>query len=262
MKKIASFLLLCVLVTGCGLFDKTAETDYEAAMNRWNAADYATAVRMFYAIAREHPRSARADDALYWAGVTQFLYLGKTDKALDTLRLLLKRYPKRDMAPQAQWYIAQIYELGYNDYGRAVEEYRKAILYDDAGVREKSLYSLADCLFRVGKVDEARDAWTRQTTEYPSGPNVRLGYYRLGSVAFTKGELDKAQTFYRKAIENNPDQALAIKAKFALAGCLESGDNLTEALAIYKEIAPVYENKEAIQVKIKALETRIVKKSY
>ncbi len=53
-----------------------------------------------------------------------------------------------------------------------------------------------------------------------------------------------------------------MKAKFALAGCLETGDDLTEALKLYKEIEPVYENKEAIRVKIKALETRIIKKSY
>ncbi len=262
MKKTVTVLLLVCLLAGCDAFDKATETEYENAMRRWNAADYPTAVRMFYTIAKEHPRSSRADDALYWAGVTQFLYLGKTDKALETLRLLLKRYPKRDMAPQAQWYIAQIYELGYNDYGKAIEEYRKAIEYTNTEVREKSLYSLADCLFRIGKIDEARDTWARQTGEYPKGPNVKLGYYRLGSTAFSKGELDKAEAFYRKALENNPDQELAIKAKFALAGCLESGDNLNEALTLYKEIEPVYSNKDAIQVKITALEKRIIKKSY
>ncbi len=262
MRKIAVVFLLALLLAGCDVFDKTAEDEYETAMRRWNAGDYATAVRMYYAIAKEHPYSSRADDALYWAGVTQFLYLGKTEKALETLRLLIKRYPRRDMAPRAQWYIAQIYELGYDDYGKAAEEYRKAILYADPEVREKSLYSLGDCLFRIGKVDEARDAWTRQTTEFPNGPNVGLGYYRLGTTAFSKGELDKAEAFYRKALENNPDQGLAVKAKFALAGCLETGDDLTEALKLYKEIEPVYENKEAIRVKIKALETRIIKKSY
>ena len=53
-----------------------------------------------------------------------------------------------------------------------------------------------------------------------------------------------------------------IKAKFALAECLELGDNLKEALAIYKEIEPIYPNTEAIQIKIRALENRILKKSY
>jgi hypothetical protein len=31
---------------------------------------------------------------------------------------------------------------------------------------------------------------------------------------------------------------------------------------LYKELEPVYTNKEAIMIKIKALETRILKKSY
>jgi TolA-binding protein len=254
--------MLAVLLAGCDMLDKTAIDEYEAATKRWNAGEYPTAVRMYFALVKEHPRSSRADDALYWAGVTQFLYLGQTEQALQTLHLVLKRYPRRDMAPQAQWYIAQIHELGYNDYGRAIEEYRKAIEYPNRDVREKSLYSLADCLFRLGKIEESREVWTRQVEEFTAGPNVRLAYYRLGTTAFSKGELDKAEAYYRKSLENNPDPELAIKASFALAGCLEAGDHLTEALKLYKEIAPAYQNKEAIAIKIAALEKRIIKKSY
>jgi TolA-binding protein len=262
MKKILCVLLLGIAVTACDMFDKTAVEEYETATKRWNAGDYPAAVRMYFALVKEHPYSPRADDALYWAGVTQFLYLGQTEQALQTLQLLLKRYPKRDIAPQAQWYIAQVYELGYSDYARAIEEYRKAIEYSNPEVREKSLYSLAECLFRTGKVDESREVWTRQTEEFPAGPNVRLAYYRLGTTAFSKGELEHAEAFYRKALKNNPDQELAIKATFALAECLEAGDKLKEALKLYQEIAPLYSNQEAIQIKTRALETRIRKKSY
>ncbi len=262
MKRILIVFLLVTLAAGCDVFDKTAQEEYEAATKHWNAGDYPTAARMYFELVKNHPYSSRADDALYWAGVTQFLYLGQTDKAVETLRLLLKRYPRRDMAPQAQWYIAQIYDLGYSDCARAAEEYRKAAAYSNPEVREKSLYGLADCLFRLGKVDEAREVWTGQVTEFPNGPNVKLSYYRLGTAAFSKGELDKAEAYYRKTLENNVDKELAVKAKFALAGCLEAADNLTGALALYKEIEPVYSNKEAMQIKIKAIETRIFKKSY
>ena len=262
MRSIIFLAMLVAFISGCDILDKTAINEYEAATKRWNAGDYPTAVHQYFALVKEHPRSSRADDALYWAGVTQFLYLGQTEQALQTLQLVLKRYPRRDMAPQAQWYIAQIYELGYSEYARAIDEYRKAIAYSDGEVREKSLYSLGDCLFRTGKVEESRQAWTRQVEEFPAGPNLRLAYYRLGTSAFSKGELDKAEAYYRKALQNNPDQELAIKASFALAGCLEAGDNLAEALKLYKQIAPVYQNKEAIAIKITALEKRIIKKSY
>lgn len=262
MKKLAIIILLGTLLAGCDVFDKAAINEYEAATKRWNAGDYQNAVKMYFALVKEHPYSSRADDALYWAGVTQFLYLGETEKALQTLRLLLKRYPRRDMAPAAQWYIAQIYELGYSDYGRAAEEYRKAAEFPNPEVRERSLYSLADNLFRLGKREEARDIWIRQVTEFPNGPQSRIAFYRLGTAAFAKGDLEKAVTFYRKTLENSTDKELAIKAKYALAGCFEAADNLTEALKLYKEIEPEYSNPEAIQIKIRALETRIIKKSY
>lgn len=262
MKKVFILFLLGIVFSGCSLFEKSAINKYETATKRWNAGDYAAAARKYLALVKEHPYSTRADDALYWAGVTQFLYLGQTEKALETLQLLLKRYPNRDTAPQAQWYIAQIHELGYSDYEQAAVEYRKAVLYSNPEVKEKSLYSLADCLFRVGKINEAREVWTRQAADFPAGPNLRLAYYRLGTTAFAKGELETAEKFYRKALENNPDQELAVKARFALAGCLEAGDRPKEALSLYKEIEPNYLNKEAIKIKIRALETRIRKKSY
>lgn len=256
------FMLIVVALAGCDLLDKTAQNEYEAATKRWTAGDYQGAVKMYFELAKEHPFSSRADDALYWAGVTQFLYLGETDKAVQTLRLILKKYPHRDMAPAAQFYIAQIYELGYNDYGRAIEEYRKAAEYSNREIREKSMYNLADDLFRLGKVDEAEDTWIHQVEEFPNGPHAELGYFRLGTTAYSKGKLDEAEVYYRKALAKTTDKELIVKAKFALADCLEAEDNLSEALKLYKELVPVYPNPEAIQIKIRALETRIVKKSY
>ncbi len=262
MKKVAFILLIGMLLGGCDFFDKTSQGEFETATKRWNEGDYQNAVSLYFDLVKKHPSSSRADDALYWAGVTQFLYLGETEKALQTLQLLLKQYPQRDIAPAAQWYIAQIYELGYNDYERAAVEYRKAAQYSNSEVREKSLYSLADNLFRLDRRDEARDIWMLQVTEFPNGPQSRIGYYRLGTAAFAKGDLKNAEAFYRKTLENSTDQELTVKAKFALAGCFEADDNLAEALKLYKEIQPLYSNPEAIQIKIKALETRIIKKSY
>lgn len=196
------FLLPALCLCSCNTFDKKATDQYEAATKRWNNGEYQLAARMYLGLVKDHPFSARADDALYWVGVTQFLYLGQTDQALETLGLLLKRYPHRDMAPQAQWYIAQIMELGFSDYDKATGEYRKAAEYStNREVREKSLYSLADCLFRVGKIEEAREIWTLQTKEFPAGPQANLGYFRLGTTAFSKGELEAATVFIEKRLK-------------------------------------------------------------
>jgi TolA-binding protein len=262
MKKKVIALMIGILLSGCDVFDKAAANEYEAATKRWNAGDYHAAVGRYFELVKEHPGSPRADDALYWAGLTQFLYLGETEKALQTLRLLLKTYPRRETAPQAQWYVARIYELGYNDYEQAIEEYRKAASYSNREVREKSLYSVAECLFRVGRTEDATETWLLQAAEFPNGPQSRLAYFRLGTAAFSKGELEESERYYRMALEDNEDEELRIKAKFALAECLEIGGNLTEALAVYQELEAVYPNPEVSRIKIKALGDRIRKKSY
>ena len=261
---IAAIVLAAALmaVAGCEAVDKRASLEYEAATKRWYAGDYPAAVSMYISLVKNHPRSPHADNALYWIGVTQFLYLGETEKSLQTFRLLLKKYPGRDMAPPAQLYIAEIYELGYNDYVRAIEEYRKATLFSDKDVRERSLYSLADNLFRVGNIDDARSTWKDQVKEFPRGSKADLAFYRLGTTAFSKGQIEEAEKYYRRSLEVSKDKETIVKAKFALAQCLEAAENLPAALAIYKELQPSYQNKDAIQIKIKALETRIIKKSY
>jgi TolA-binding protein len=253
---------LCALLLGCEAFDKEARLEYEAATKRWDAGDYQTAVAMYVLLVKEHPYSPHADNALYWAGVTQFLYLNDTERALATLRLLLKKYPRRDTAPAAQLQIATIYELGYNDYPRAIEEYRRAAAYTDKDVRERSLYSLGENLFRVGKVEEAQETWLLQVKEFPSGSRTDVAFYRLGTTAFSQGRIDEAESYYRRSLEVSRDPEIAVKAKFALAQCLEAEERLSDALALYRELEPQYANKSAIEIKIKALETRILKKSY
>ncbi len=262
MRQLVLILVLLVLIAGCELFDKQAASEYEAATKRWYAGEYQAAVSMYVNLVKQHPYSSYADNALYWVGVTQFLYLGETDKALQTFRLLLKKYPRRDMAPAAQLYIAEIYELGYNDYPRAIEEYRKASQYSDKEVRERGLYSLADNLFRVGKIVDAQDTWLQQVREFPRGSRADMAFYRLGTTSYSRGKLDEAEAYYRRAVAVSKDKEIAVKAKFALAQCLEAEENLKEALALYKEVQPEYPNKEAIGIAIKALETRIIKKSY
>ncbi len=262
VRRLIAVLGLCLILGGCELFEKQAATEYEAATKRWYAGDYQAAVSMYINLVKEHPRSSYADNALYWVGVTQFLYLGETDKALETFRLLLKKYPHRDMAPAAQFYIAEIYELGYNDYPRAIEEYRKASLYSDKEVRERGLYSLADNLFRVGRIAEAQETWLTQVKEFPRGNRADIAFYRLGTTSYSRGKIDEAEVFYRKSLAVSKDKEIAIKAKFSLAQCLEAEGSLKEALALYNEVEPEYPNKEAIRITIKALETRIVKKRY
>ncbi len=262
MKKLLAIVLLLATCTSCSLFDHRADNAYAAAMKRWNAGDYPAAVRMYLELVREYPDSSRADEALYWAGVTQFLYLGETDKALRTLRLLLRTYPDSNRAAHAQWYIAQIYDLGNSDCASAIPEYRKAAAYSNREVREKSLYGLADCLSRVNKVGEALTTWQQEVTEFPRGQQTPLAYFRMGTAAFATGAINRSETCYRKAIALNPDPSFAVKAKFALAETLEFDGQLEEALALYQEIAPAYSDPDVIQIKIKAIRNRMIKKRY
>ena len=56
MKKLVIVLLLTIFVlSGCNVFDKAAQNEFEAATKLWNAGDYQSAVRLYFELVEEHP---------------------------------------------------------------------------------------------------------------------------------------------------------------------------------------------------------------
>src|SRR3990167_6711505 len=94
-----------------------------------NSRRWETVAERFQQIPQEFPRSAYADDALFYAGKSyQELYsVHRKERALDLAikqwRALLSRYPNSPLAPEARYILALSYEEGKGDGAEARKQY-------------------------------------------------------------------------------------------------------------------------------------------
>jgi tetratricopeptide (TPR) repeat protein len=93
--------------------------------------------------------------------------------------------------------------------------FEQAILYYSRylSVNEEDVNARVDmaiCLFEIGRSDEAIEE-IEKALKYD--PNHQLAYYNLGVIYLGKGEIQKANEYFRKCINIDPDSRAARQAR-------------------------------------------------
>ena len=107
--------------------------------------------------------------------------LGERKEALQTFTRLVKQYPTSPWVPDAYFAIGEYY-FDNNDAEMALQAYKTATEFDDAGIYVFALHRLGWCYFNVGERDAAVDcvaevlALTGQAIESGEAP---IGIRRL-----------------------------------------------------------------------------------
>lgn len=102
---------------------------------------------------------------------------------------------------------------GAGEIGEAEAHLRHA-LGEDPTIPQISK-NLGDLLYRAGRWDEAEEAYRRATVLAPGlGDDL---YFKLGNLACRRGDLDSARGHWERALELNPEHALA-RSNLAGAG--------------------------------------------
>jgi len=90
---------------------RSARTYEGLAKRSFNPADAAEAIKRYESVTAHFPRSPLADDAIFCVARIQEESLKDPAAAQQTLRRLIKNYPKGDMAPKAKTKLAQLEKL-------------------------------------------------------------------------------------------------------------------------------------------------------
>lgn len=129
MKKIASFLFILLVISGCS---KKTENEYmNMAADSWKKNNIPEAVKAYEAIVAEYPTGSMAPKALMELGK---LYQYKVDKritekeglakAIDCFKKITEKYPKSDEAPLALFMTAFIQANELKEYAEATINYK------------------------------------------------------------------------------------------------------------------------------------------
>jgi TolA-binding protein len=125
--------------------DAVLEATFEQAMAALRTGNVQGGVRTLLEFARDNPRHARADNALYFSGIGQ-MGLKEYAAAAQTFERLIERYPAGD-----------------------------AVL--------DGMLRLAECRLRLDQKDDARALYTRILTQFPGTAAATQAEQRLASLS-------------------------------------------------------------------------------
>jgi TolA-binding protein len=253
-------LLLIALLGGFFWYraslDGIIEKRYQKALALRDAGSSAAAAELFSELQRQHPKFARAPDALLEAGRLLHFGLGRYPEALLAYLSLERDYPGSAAALAARQLVAELYKYRLDDQLRAIAAYQQ-LLDDGAEDADRLQYELADAYFRLNNFEQARIEFENLLRSYPASPLGPEVQFRIAVTHALEGSTEPAMLAYREVTARWPHSPYAVEARFGLATVLEERERLRDALAILEELQGVYPNAEALAQRITHLRQRI-----
>lgn len=123
------------------------------------------AVALFLKLAKDHPESPLADNALFYAALIR-KHDGAHQEALVLFQKILNDYPASSHAPRSLWETAWSHYLS-GDFPKAATTF--SLLANDGAWREKALYWQARALEASGDRNGARSLYAVVQKEFPTG---------------------------------------------------------------------------------------------
>lgn len=246
------------LIGGCSNQNTTASR-YLSAERQWAEKNYLGAAAEFEQVIKEDPNSALALQALLRAGMTQTLFLGEHEKALNYFKRYLEKATSSEQVPQVEIEIGEIYFSKLKQMSTAISHYERLILSDrfDAEQKNQFRYRIARAFFLQGQVRLAIPKLEAILKEKPSPELQQRVYLDLGHAWYAIGDQEK--NGFQNAMDSFKT-AGGMEGEFGVAQALEEVDKLEEAYAKFKSLEKVYPSPNVIRVRLIRLENRLKNK--
>lgn len=159
--------------------------------------------------------------------------------ALEELTVLEKdsrNASRDDIYREARVQIAKVlYSLGYHD--RAIEEFKKNYeLFDDAAIRQDSIYYIAKSKLKLGNKYDAIGWFEKVWTQFPDGSLAASSMYEAANVYLRDDEEDKAVSIYKLLIDKYPNSDLVVDSLWQVGWINFRSGNYQEALNYFSEM--------------------------
>jgi tetratricopeptide (TPR) repeat protein len=226
--------------------------NYDKAMNyNLSAPDYACFQKGFsYGLVDRHekkietmaqlisiyPGSNYVDDALFETG-RSYTTLGKTDQAISSFKTLLTDYPNSSYVSKSLLQLGLAY---YNmDKGNEALEYYKKVIagFPSSPDARNALTGIKTVYLDMNDVD----AYVNYANSLGDFSNVSLSeqdslMYKAAENVYMAGNCEKASASLDNYLSRFPNGNFKANAKFYLATCQQSSNQLDEALAGFEYV--------------------------
>ena len=231
---------------------------FDAAVQFESLGNIAAAHKKYQQDFQEYSQTELAVQALFKSAKIWQYDLQQDQKALLNYLQIEVDYPDHPLVQTAQQAAAHIIIYSLRDYPRAISFYQRLI--DQPVVnRDKFLYEIADCYFRMDNYSQARIELETLQQEAPQSTLLPEVLYRKGGLLLLENRIDEAREDWQRLIDQFPENSFSVQARFNLAKLLEEEGRMQDALKLYQQLDN-YPYPALIEEKIERLKKRIAEK--
>ncbi|MGM0507165.1 MAG: tetratricopeptide repeat protein, partial [Bacteroidota bacterium] len=191
-----------------------ARSQYNIGDAYYNAGEYEAAVEAYQVVLDRYPRSSyvlEAIDGIQFARTSD----GGEDTSTEQLESFLQENPASGTADQLRFRQAMNrYQSG--DYEASVEEFEQYIrITNRDDLLPEAWYNLAESQRRIGETEEAMQSLETLVNDFPETQRAALALTELGEMARQRGELNRAEEYYRQLEERGGEYLLPSRVGLA-----------------------------------------------
>ena len=210
------------------VYDNLANNALGRGIDRYQAKDYAGAVREFKKSLALSPFSENSDKAYEYMAYA-YLSQNNVTEAANTYKLMIRRNPSNDSARLS---LGNIY-FREGKYKEAQQEYSMAVRLNPNSAANR--YALGQTYMVMEQYQEAETQFRRVIQLNPRDPNA---YDALGQALRRREQYDEAVGYFENAIQLDkkfPDAYFSLGYTYADMGKI---DEANQQLELVKKIAP------------------------
>lgn len=198
----------------------------------YNAGDYEQAIEAYRIVLDEYPRSTFVVDAVNGIQFAQ-LAAGMEDTSLEILEAFLNQHPQTGTADQLRYRQAEnLMQAG--DYREAIRAFRHYLrVTTSERMLPEAWYNIAESLEQLGEVQEAVFAYETLIEQFPGSNRVDASMLHLGRIAFNSGDPKEAVRILEKLVER--ESRLHVEALSLLGQAYSSTGELGKADTVFRE---------------------------
>ncbi len=190
----------------------------------------------------KYPKSDYQDDSFYEMG-RAYVLLEKREKALETYRALIEKFPLSPLARKAALEIGMLY---YNagDYDEAIAAYKNVVAtYPNSEETRTALETLEAIYVEKNAVSEYFDYTKSKGLEVADANKEDSLTYLAAERLYMKSNIISATTAFESYLTNFcPGGRSCINARFYLADCYYSTNKMLKAMEQYKTLSELSGN--------------------
>lgn len=248
-------LLVALILLFAGCSTDPAEHVFEKAEKSLGTGSFEEALLQYSYVVNKHPESSFAPKSQYKIAYIHNKYLGERKKALDAYATLYYMYPGSAETADAREDLAQLYS-DFKDHRKAIAHYQR-LMVEKPAEAHRFHFAVASEYMAMNDLAQARVEFTELLKATSSHSLIPRIYFNMGGMSYVEGKTAEAMEWYDKLIAKYPKDPLAMEAKFYKARVFNETGRQDEALAVLREIEPLYRNKAAVTSLREWIETKI-----